>query len=329
MGTPYPLRFVTETDKPPPWDDCAVDAGRMWAWANYGRWLSRADIRLAAGVADKPGTSEGLTPAQLRAGLSGALGVPVPIERPTWPELVSRLQEGATAVLSGYYSRLRGVHGLTGQDLTRWDPLFAAKPEAKTGHAVHVSAYNPGGQLRSEWLWLQDPLARGTAWLGEWAPETALRTFTWQSDGRYEALMGPVPKEVTMACSFEAGGLRLASSYVVEVPAGTVVYDAHQKQRCKLTAAATCDYLGLPSDRTPYYAVLIETAAGYADGKSRPTVVLVRRGDVPLPRVKTTAELAQAAALFGTPEKTADVKAVREALDTALVALSRAREAIA
>lgn len=111
----------------------------------------------------------------------------------------------------------------------------------------------------------------------------------------YFAGEAPAPKEDAMPSSFTAGGLKLASSYVVELKAGTPLYDAPGQVRTKLSKDAAVDYFGLAGS---WRLVLVTTAAGYKDGVSRPTLVLVDSGAGTV-RAKTAAEMNATATRLG------------------------------
>lgn len=107
----------------------------------------------------------------------------------------------------------------------------------------------------------------------------------------YIAMEGPTMLPIA------AGGLTIASSYVIDLPAGAVIFDHDGHELTKAAAAMTVEYLGLPLGGGAVYAVLIATAVPYGDGRVRPTVVYV--GQAVHPRPKTAAELAATAARYG------------------------------
>lgn len=117
----------------------------------------------------------------------------------------------------------------------------------------------------------------------------------------------------SMAEFIAAGGLDLASTYCIDLKAGTNLYKDETTVGTTLSKDSTVDYLGQSSG---FYFVRVSTSAFYTDGIARQTQAMVKPTEFAArPRAKTDAEAQAAAARFYTAPATDCAPAIKAATD--------------
>lgn len=197
----YRPSFVTQTDEPSPWGDCVWASASMFldSWTRGKIRPERETLRKIAGQAeDEPSNM-----TDFARGARRMLGLDVRFspnggDPMTFKDLLYRLENGGSALVSGWYSDLPEYY-------TRWDRKFAAKGRTSSGHAMFVTDYQPSRGR----VWLMDPLGRGK-YKGEWLPVSALQSFVWiNSRGLITVAATPAPKggSTPVAPSIDRGPL--------------------------------------------------------------------------------------------------------------------------
>lgn len=175
----YRPAHVTETDERV-WNDCTWASAAMLIDKLTGGAVKVDREALRAASGDRTGGSsldDVVRGARKLLGLdlSGARA-----ERLTVDGLLNRLAAGGGAIVQGSYASLPS-------SLTRYDPAFAAKGVAASGHAAYVG---PLDRATGK-VWWDDPLAPGGG-SGQWISVDDLRGFLWtDASGRVSALATP------------------------------------------------------------------------------------------------------------------------------------------
>ena len=168
--TYYP-RFVTETDVPPPYNDCNACAMAMEIdhWT-YGRIrLTHQAIRAKTGVP----VNKGLNYPQIAAAVKALSGLVIQYSDANNPstnvmslaQLKSHLATGGGANVCGMYPSLAGLKTSAGLAVNRWQPGYLG------GHSMFYSDLRADGTV-----FQSDPLGRG-AYDGERVPLRVLEAF--------------------------------------------------------------------------------------------------------------------------------------------------------
>ncbi len=201
----YQPTFVTETDTHP-WTDCLWASGAMLLdkWTNGEGRLGRRALRALSG--DLAG---GSSLSDLRAAYA-TLGVDLAFSPDggttiTWPMLLSRLEQGAGAVLLGDASQLPRWFG-------RWDPAFWKATGDKDNHAVYIERYD----RRHGRVWLMDPLGSGD-WRGEWISVAALRKYAWTRHGALSVAVTPTAQAAPFQGVTVTGPIATASTSNLDI----------------------------------------------------------------------------------------------------------------
>lgn len=170
----YSPIFVTETNEPSPWTDCAWASALMLvnkASANsvypHGKYPATREEREALREASGDRTG-GSTFYDVRRGIQKRYEWTLPLTSISELSLRVRLSRGDGAIVAGLYSELP-------KHYQRWDRKFAAKGDRST-HSVYVQGHDRAGNqhldgpngLVKDIFWC-DPLGRGT-YRGEWMP---------------------------------------------------------------------------------------------------------------------------------------------------------------
>lgn len=171
----YQPRFVTETDVPPPFNDCNAAAMAMMIdhWT-YGRVrLTHQAIRSATGVPD----DRGLNYPQIARAVNALTGLAIrysDVNNPSTDvrslaQLKSHLANGGGADVCGMYPSLAGLRSTAGLAVNRWQPTY------KGGHSIFYSDLQADGTV-----FQADPLGYGS-YAGERVPVRVLEAFALSS----------------------------------------------------------------------------------------------------------------------------------------------------
>ncbi len=189
----YRPAHVTETDERV-WNDCSWASAAMWIDKLTGGAVKVDREALRAASGDLTG---GSSLDDVVRGARKLLGLDLGAaraERLTVDGLLERLASGGGAIVQGSYASLP-------PDLTRYDPAFAAKGVAASGHAVYVG---PLDRATGK-VWWDDPLAP-TGGSGQWISVQDLRKFAWtDAHGRVSAIATPSPTGLATATATVAG----------------------------------------------------------------------------------------------------------------------------
>jgi hypothetical protein len=249
------FRFVSERE-PGPWICCAPCAAAMvagWAGAAAPTLATAHVIRTAAGYPH----AGGCDPTRIRRALESRFGIGT---------VTARRERAAVDQLlgDGYAIAVPLDYGLLPDELRRWSPQFTG------GHMATLA----GRHTTGAWGW-HDPLAPD-GFGGEWAAPSSIIRAMWSS-GAFAA-----GRQQSMAIYVNT---TLRTGHTIRLPAGTPLYNdpGATDRRLTLSAELVADYLGAQADA---YAVVVDTPAGYSDGKVRKTQVWVPRAQVanPTPR---------------------------------------------
>jgi hypothetical protein len=175
----YRPTHVTETDDRV-WNDCTWASASMLIDKLTGGAVKVDREALRAASGDRTG---GSSLADVVRGARNLLGFDLGAaesEHLTFDGLLDRLASGGGAIVQGSYANLPS-------SLTRYDPAFAAKGAAASGHAVYVG---PLDRATGK-VWWDDPLAPADG-SGQWISVDSLRKFAWtDSQGRVSAMATP------------------------------------------------------------------------------------------------------------------------------------------
>lgn len=181
----YRPAHVTETDDRV-WNDCTWASASMLIDKLTGGAVKVDREALRAASGDRAG---GSSLADVVRGARELLGLDLSgaaSEHLTFNGLLDRLASGGGAIVQGSYASLP-------PSLTRYDPAFAAKGVAASGHAVYVGPLDPATGK----VWWDDPLAPAGG-SGQWISVETLRQFAWtDAQGRVSALATPASSAIS------------------------------------------------------------------------------------------------------------------------------------